>query len=76
MKDTDILAAAMKESGIKQADLATHFGVNKSTVSTNLRRDRMSIDIFVSYLDAMGFSVVIGKKNKEEFVPMWELEQE
>lgn len=74
MIDTKILAEAMKKSGKKQYELAEHFGVNKSTISTNLRRDNMSLDVFVKYLNAMGYTVMVGTKADETFVPEWEVE--
>lgn len=71
-----VLKEALKESKMKQIDLAEHFGVNKATVSTNLRRDNIGLDVFVRYMDAMGYAVMVGKKENDSFVPMWELERE
>lgn len=61
---------------MKQIDLANAFNVNKSTISTGMRRDRMTIGIFCKYLSAMGYTVMVGKKENDSFVPMWELERE
>ena len=76
MKDTEILKAAMAEANMKQIDLANQFGVNKATVSTNLRRDRMSVDVFATYLNAIGYTVYVGKMKERAFVPEWELTKE
>ena len=76
MNDKEILKNALKESGMKQIDLANAFNVNKSTISTGMRRDRMTIGIFCKYLSAMGYVVMVGKKENDSFVPMWELERE
>ena len=76
MKDTEILKSALKESRMKQIDIANTFGVNKATVSTGMRRDRMSTDTFCKYLAAMGFTVMVGKMEDDSFQPMWKLENE
>lgn len=76
MNDKEILKNALKESGMKQIDLANAFNVNKSTISTGMRRDRMTIGIFCKYLSAMGYAVMVGKKENDSFVPMWELEKD
>lgn len=74
MEDKQILKEALQASGMRQVDVAQVFGVNKATVSTNLRRDNMSVDTFVKYLNAMGFVVMVGKEESGKFEPMWKVE--
>ena len=76
MNDKEILQEALKASGMKQIDLAELFAVNKSTVSTNLRRENMSVKVLAKYLSAMGYSVMVGKKDGDNFIPQWELEND
>ena len=66
MTDKEILQAALKESGMKQADIAKKLGVNKSTVSTNMRRDHMSVDVFLKLLEVMGYKVAVFKESEED----------
>lgn len=76
MRDTEILKNAQKESGMKQIDIANVLGVNKATVSTGMRRDRMSTTMFCKYLSIMGFTVMVGRKEGNLFTPIWELAKE
>ena len=70
-----ILREALQQSGMRQMDIAEKFGLTTPTVSANMRRDRMSMDVFVSYLEAMGFSVFVGKMDGEVFEPMWKVDK-
>lgn len=74
MQDKEILKEALRKTGKKQATIAEELGVNKSTVSTNLRRDNMGVDIFVKYLNVLGYTVMVGEKEGGMFIPEWELE--
>lgn len=76
MIDKDILKNALTKSGMKQIDLANAFHVNKSTISTGMRRDKMTVDIFCKYLSAMGYTVYVGKMQDGAFEPMWELKND
>lgn len=74
MDGKTILKEALQETGMKQADLAEHFGLTVSTVSQNMRRDRISLDVFVSYLNAMGYSVMVCKESKQgKLTPEYEV---
>lgn len=74
MTDQKILMEAIEQSGTTQMELAEKLGVARSTVSTNLRRDNMGLDIFVHYLNVMGYAVCVGKKEGGFFLPEWEVE--
>lgn len=66
MKDKKILKEAIKSRQMTQADIAEHLNVNQSTVSTNMRRDRMGLDVFVKYLDFMDYDVaIVDRKEKK-----------
>ena len=73
MQDKEILKAALAGSGKKQIELARTLGVNQATVSTNLRRDKMGVDIFVKYLNIMGYTVMVGEDKNGQFEPKWEV---
>lgn len=69
-EDKTILKEAMRSRQMTQAELAEQLNVNQSTVSTNMRRDRMGLDVFVKYLDSMGYDVAIVDRNdkKEKWI--------
>ena len=67
----EILKLALAESGKRQVDLAEELHVNQATISTNMRRDRMGMDVFVRLLNAMGYSVVVGKETEDGFEAKW-----
>lgn len=73
MNSTDVMAAALKESGLKQMDLAEILKVNRSTISTNMRRDNIGINVFIRLLNTMGYTVMVGQKEGEMFFPKWEV---
>lgn len=58
-EDVKILKAAMKNRSMKQLDLAEKMGVFQSTISTNLRRDRIGLDVFVKMLNTMDYDVIV-----------------
>lgn len=76
MNGKTILKDALERSGMKQSDLARKFNLSMPTISANMRRDRISLDVFVNYLNAMGYSVFVGTKTGEMFVPEWEVEED
>ena len=67
---------AIEDSGIKQFQIAEKLGITQATVSNSINRPRIGIDVFISMMDAMGYAVVVGKIEKDSFVPIWELERE
>ena len=67
---------AIKESGMKQYELAEKLCITQASVSNSINRQRIGADVLVSFMDAMGFTVVIGKKEKGKFLPLWELQNE
>ena len=74
MIDKEILAQAMESRGVTQSELAVKAGVSRSTISTNIRRDNMGLDVFVNYLNLLGYSVVVCDKENGKLIPVWELE--
>ena len=59
-----IIVALMKEAGLNQTQLAPMVGMkNQSNVAESLRRD-MKISVFLRFIDALGYEVVIRKKTE------------
>ena len=59
VRDADILRMALKERNMKQMDLADKLGVLQSTISGNLNRPRLGLEVFNSMLDAMDYDVAV-----------------
>ena len=72
MTDKEILRKALEEANLTQTELAGMVGVSRASVSTNIRRDNMGLDIFVHYLNLMGYVVFVGEKRENMFFPKWE----
>ena len=71
MEDKAILKEAMRERNERQTALAGKIGIKQSSLSTALRRDRMSMDVFAEILDAMEYDVVVVDRRTGE--PMWQV---
>lgn len=67
---------ALKASGIKQNELAKRLDITQASVSNTLNRQHIGADALIAVMDAMGFTVMVGRKENGSFVPMWELERE
>ena len=67
----DIIRNAMIDRGMLQIDLADKLGVLQSSVSGNINRKRMSLDVFSKMLDAMNFD--IGVVDRETGEVMWKV---
>ena len=74
LTDKKVLEEALKQSGKSQADLARDLDVNRSTISTNMRRDNISVDVFARLLTSMGYTVMVGRNENGTFVPMWQVD--
>lgn len=68
MEDKKILRAAMRERNMKQTELGERLGMLQSSVSGNLNRTRMGLDVFVKMLNAMDYDVVVTDRNTGETV--------
>lgn len=71
VSNQEALQLALKESGLKQSDLARMMNVNRATISTNMRRDRMGFDVFARILDVMGYEVVVARRTESGLEPRW-----
>ena len=67
---------ALNASGMKQIDLAEKLGITQASVSNTMNRKKASADVLITMLNAMGFAIIVGKKDGDDFTPMWELERE
>lgn len=68
LEDKKILRAAMRERNMKQTELGEKLGMLQSSVSGNLNRTRMGLDVFVKMLKALDYDVVIADHKTGETV--------
>jgi len=73
MDNKEILRAAMRERNMTQMKLADHLGMLQSSVSGNLNRPRMGLDVFIKILDAMDYDVVVVDRASREV--MWQVKK-
>lgn len=71
-----VMKEALKESGLKQTDIAETLHINQASVSSNINRKKVGIDVFITMIETMGYTVCVGKKENSVFTPIWELEKE
>lgn len=63
----EIIKDCMKESGIKQIDLAKKVKESKQIVSFRLKNAKdLKFGVFVKYLSCLGYEVVIKKREEGE----------
>ena len=62
-EDKSILREAMRERNMKQTALAEILGMRQASLSGNMNRDRMGLDVFVKILNAMDYDVVVMDRN-------------
>lgn len=69
MKSNEVIAAAMKQDGLTQVNLANKLGYKtQSGVSQALsRKNGVRVDVFVKMMNAMGYDVIV-RRGKEEMV--------
>ena len=70
----DAMKEAIKSTGVKQYELAERLGIKQASLSGNINRQRVSVDVMVSIMEALGYTLVVGKKEGNIFTPIWELE--
>ena len=59
----DIIRTAIKERGVKQRDLAEQLGMLQSSLSMNISREHISLDMFGRILNGMGYAVAVIDKD-------------
>ena len=64
MKFNDIIRTAMKDSGMTQQRLGDALGIRQTAVSNVLRRPEIMLGTLLSFLDAMGYEVIVQKKTQ------------
>lgn len=57
--EKQILREAMKRRGVNQTDVAKRIGITQGALSINMRRERMSMDVFRNVLSALRYDIVI-----------------
>lgn len=71
LNGNDVIRKIMTDDGVTQAVLAERLGYKgQGTVSQRINTKRMSLERFVSMLNAMGYSVAVGKDDGNGFVPV------
>lgn len=68
MEDRKILFAAMRSRGITQVQLAEKLGIKQSSLSGNMNRTRIGLDVFAKTLNALGYDVVVTDRSTGENV--------
>lgn len=64
MTAREVVLEILKEKGLTQSDLAKMVGLrNQSNVSETLKRE-IKVSVFVKFLNALGYRVVIEKKTR------------
>ena len=72
MEEGDILKASVKERKITQVELADRLGIRQSSLSGNINRRRMSLEVFSTILNAMGYDVAVVDRETGEV--KWKVE--
>lgn len=72
MEEGAILKASIKERGISQVELADRLGIRPSSLSGNINRRRMSLEVFGEVLNALEYDVAVVDRNTGEI--MWKVE--
>ena len=68
----DILREAKDRKGIRQNELAERLGMAQPSLSGNMNRTRIGLDVFTKMLDAMGYDVVVTDRDSGK--PIWKVE--
>lgn len=64
----DIIRNALIDRGMLQIELADKLGITQASLSGNVNRKRMSLEVFSKTLDVMGFDVaVVDRETGEVF---------
>ena len=72
MEEGEILKASVKERKITQVELADRLGIRQSSLSGNINRRRMSLEVFSTILNAMGYDVAVVDRETGEV--KWKVE--
>lgn len=80
MKANEIIKEAMKSNGWSQKTLAKQAGyINKdgegmqTAVSNRINGERMSVDTFLKFLNAMGYELVVKSSNPNSNKNEWKV---
>ena len=71
-KSNEILRMAKDERGVRQTELAERLGMAQASLSGNMNRPRIGLDVFAKLLDAMGYDVTI--VDRESGKELWKVE--
>lgn len=65
MKFNNIIRAAMKRTGVTQKHLGERLGVFQGFISNTLHRPEITLSMFVSMMNALGYEVIVCKIGDE-----------
>ena len=71
-KSNEILRMAKDSKGFRQTELAEKLGMAQASLSGNMNRSRIGLDVFAKLLDAMGYDVTI--VDRESGKELWKVE--
>lgn len=67
----DIIREALKERYMLQVDLADKMGIRQASLSGNINRKRISLDVFWTVMNAMEYDVAVIDRTTGEV--MWKV---
>ena len=70
-----VMKLAVKDSGVRQMELAERLNMAQASVSGNINRTKIGMDVFVKIVNAMGYAVMIGEKTENGFEEIVEVDQ-
>lgn len=62
MKHTDVIKAAMVETGVTQRELTSRLGISQSSTSERISHKNISVKNLTEILDILGYELVIQPK--------------
>lgn len=63
MKFNDIIRQAMQNTSTTQQDLGDKLGVRQNAIANTVARPGISLDKFVTIMDALGYEIAVRPKN-------------
>lgn len=66
MKFNDIIRAAMEDTGTLQQDLGEKLGLKQNSVSSTITRPNISLNKFVTVMEALGYDIIVRPKDGEK----------
>lgn len=75
MKPAEVIKEALNTCGWSQEEFAKMLGYKgQSSLASRLSRDSMRLDTFMTYLDKMGYELVVKSKNPKKNPNEWKVD--